>query len=840
MTRRARLGLQALLGLLLCAALVLTAVTARDAPIDALLLPMPWWVLAVLFGVTEWSATPVRRGSRVYGLSFGALPLTFGLLLTEPRQLLAGALVGFTAARVLHRGAGPLPDAWAVGIQLGQVALAVQVTGLILRGTPPADTARLVTGLVVTGVVAVGAVLVRLARIVLSRPGARRGRPVLAELVVAGVMAALIAATAAAVTLGFEYAEGALPFAAVSCGALIGLRAFEALGRRRRALERLYLFSDALAATPTPVEVVRMVLEQSLGLLQVGYAEIVVEGGPDTPPVAWTARVGQAMAGPVAGGSLAAGLTSSGPAHLRLTTAAHRALLHLRGVREAVVAPLGTGGRPAGRDLALDGHILVADRRGEQRGFSDGDLRLLVTVANHARVALSHARLIERLNVEAHYDELTGLPNRTAFRRLLEGECEALGDHDGSFAVMLLDFDGFKAINDTLGHSAGDEVLRVLGGRLAAAVSGIGSVARLGGDEFAVIVPGVRDRRDAQVLAARVLASFDDPVPVGDARLRLGGSLGVAVAPEHGTDASDLMRAADVAMYAAKSGAGGARLFTPDLLELDTLSLTLGGDLRDAISRGEIDIVVHPLLHLATEELHSVEVLARWNHAELGRVEPETFFAAAEQAGLVPALSAGILDRALAQCRAWLDGGTTVRVAVNLAPRWLADLDLPVAVHDALERHGVPAHLLSLELTERSVIADPQRVTLTLERLRGLGVHLSVDDFGTGYSSLTYLSRLPVDQLKIDKLFVERIAQSDRDRAIVQSLVDLGRHLGLEVVAEGVSTPAVRDVLEEIGCPLAQGYLFTTPFPPSGLEEFVAAPRVGHAADGRVHQLDGA
>ncbi len=521
------------------------------------------------------------------------------------------------------------------------------------------------------------------------------------------------------------------------------------------------------------------------------------------------------------------GFPPAAPRHLRPKAAADREVLALRRVAEAVLVPLRADG-------AVAGHLLVADRRGEGRAFTDADLRLLVTVANHAGVALSNARLIERLHDEARHDELTGLPNRASFRESLESACAASEAGADAFAVMLLDFDGFKAINDTLGHSAGDEVLRVIGSRLAASVAGAAAVARLGGDEFAVLAPGCRDEGDARALAGRLLSAFDDPVLVGDARLHLGGSLGIALAPLHTSDATDLMRAADVAMYAAKAGAGGLRLFTEDLLELDTLTLTLGGDLRDALARDEIEVVVHPLMVLASEELHSVEVLARWRHPVHGEVDPPVFFAAAEQAGLVPALSARILDQALAQCRRWLDDGTTVRCAVNVAPRWLADEALPEIVGAALTRHRVPAELLCLELTERSVIADPRRVTHTLRRLRGLGVHLSVDDFGTGYSSLTYLSRLPVHQLKIDKTFVSRIADSERDLAIVRSLVDLGRHLGLEVVAEGVSNASVRTLLEEIGCELAQGYLFSTPFAPSELESFVTGRRVSST----VYQIE--
>jgi predicted signal transduction protein with EAL and GGDEF domain len=303
--------------------------------------------------------------------------------------------------------------------------------------------------------------------------------------------------------------------------------------------------------------------------------------------------------------------------------------------------------------------------------------------------------------------------------------------------------------------------------------------------------------------------------------LRLGGSLGIALGPVHGRTGAELMRHADIAMYAAKAAGGGWRTFSPELDETDAATLTLASDLRDALTRDEIDVAVQPIVELATGRVHSVEVLARWEHAHLGPVRPADLFAAAEQSGQVPALSGRILDRALALCADWHERGSPVRVAVNLAPRWLADGGLPEHVATALAARNLPADLLCLEITEPSVIADPRRAVATLVRLREMGVHLSVDDFGTGYSSLTYLSRLPVDQLKIDKSFVVRLDASARDLAVVRSIVDLGRNLGLEVVAEGVSNGGVGPLLLEMGCTLAQGYHFSRPISPDAVPAYL-------------------
>ena len=422
------------------------------------------------------------------------------------------------------------------------------------------------------------------------------------------------------------------------------------------------------------------------------------------------------------------------------------------------------------------GHLVVGDRTGEAR-FAAGDVRLLETVANHGSVALRNGRLIERLHFEARRDELTGLPNRLHFREIL-AEAAAAAERGAPCAIMVLDFDGFKAINDTLGHQAGDDLLRVLAGRLAGLAADDAVVARLGGDEFAVLVPGCATAASASTVAGRLLGAFDDPVPVGDAQLRLSGSLGIALAPQHGSTGSELLRAADIAMYAAKAGAGGQRMYTPDRGARSADALGLAADLRDAVGAGQIDVALHPVTDLRTGTLHSVEVRACWRHPRLGEVEPALLLEAAERSGQVAALSALVLDRALLLARRWLDEGRPVPLTVDLAPRLLADAGLPRQVAAALHRHGVPPDLLRLEIQEAGVLSDPRRRLDALERLHATGVRLGLGGFGTGYSSLTYLSRLPVDQLSLDGSFVRRLAGHARDQAVARTVVDLAAASG--------------------------------------------------------------
>jgi diguanylate cyclase (GGDEF)-like protein len=628
------------------------------------------------------------------------------------------------------------------------------------------------------------------------------------------------------------------------------------LSRSRRAgLERLHELSDLLASgAPVehdPAQAIPGMLHRAIDLLGAGYAEVML-GGVAADVQLWSLRAGQRVMGPagMAQEHLPPPFPLPSGRHLRGAGPSERAFLTARGITEALLVPLRVEG-------SIAGHVLVGDRRsgdwGERRsavsfddqgrrrgfrrrnerrtggttGFEPGDQRLLETLANQSAIALRNGRLMERLHFEARHDELTGLPNRLYFRGLLEAAAE--GAASGTpCAVMVLDLNGFKAVNDSLGHSVGDELLRVLAARFTAAVGSDATIARLGGDEFAVLAVGrpVADEQALAALAERVLSAFEEPVPLAGTRLRFGGALGIALGPEHADTGAELMRKADVAMYAAKSAATtGWRLYSSGMPVDSAAVLTLATDLKDALLAEDVRIVVQPLVDLETGGVHSFEALARWRHPALGEIAPEAFFAAAERSGLSPALSEHILDRALATTRSWLDAGHALRVSVNVAPRWLADPALSEQIALALARHQVPADLLCLELTELSAMADPRRTHETLARLREMGVHLSMDDFGTGYSSLTYLSRLPVDQIKIDRSFVQQLHVSERDRAIVRSFVDLGRNLGLDVVAEGVSDPATRRVLRQMGCRFAQGYLFSPPLAPQDVPDLLK--RVG-------------
>ena len=771
---------------------------------------LPWWAFAALFAVTEACVVRVRIRRQYHTISLSEIPLVIGLFLAVPTDVVIGRVVGSMLVFLLYRRQTLVKAGFNTALVAACTAAAEVAFFTGLAGDDPLGWRGCLAALVA----AATAGLLAAATLVLvvrwydedELPPAEAGQIIASATLIPAAVGLLGVVPVMALSRG----QAALPVAVTGAILLVGYRAFATLAARHADLERLYRASDALAVAPGSEDVVRSALRQGLDLLGAAYGEILLGGaGPEQDELQmWSMRAGETeVRGPSPVSDLHRALRFPPPRAVLVrpgASPAAAAFLGCRGISEALVVPLRI-------DAQVAGHLLIADHADEVRSFAPGDLRLLETVANHAGVAYRNGRLIERLHFEARHDELTGLPNRLSFRTELDEAGDAAAD-GRPCAVMVLDFNGFKAINDTLGHHAGDELLRVLAGRFAAAAGSDATVARLGGDEFAVLATGPAvDASSALELANRLLAAFEESVPVGGVRLRVGGSLGIALGPEHGTTGSDLLRNADAAMYAAKTGSGGARLFTEDLADHTPSGVTLAGDLRDALRNDEVGIVVQPLVELDTGVVHSLEVLARWHHPELGEISPEEFFAAAERSGQTAALSANILDQALRVSRSWLDAGLRVRVAINLAARWLTDPTLPEQVGTALARHGIPPDLLCLELTETSVIADPRRTTSTLERLRDLGVHLSVDDFGTGYSSLTYLSRLPVDQLKIDRTFVQRMADSTRDRAIVQSIIDLGRNLGIETVAEGVTDPATRRTLREMGCRLGQGYLFTQP-----------------------------
>ena len=442
-------------------------------------------------------------------------------------------------------------------------------------------------------------------------------------------------------------------------------------------------------------------------------------------------------------------------------------------------------------------------------------LATLAIVATVIRTALTfrEVQALATSRWQALTDELTGLGNRRFLFRELELTLAEAHAARARLAVLVIDLDRFKELNDTLGHLAGDQLLAELGPRLRSALPGDALVARLGGDEFAVVLRDAESLRDPAARAEAVFRAIAEPFAFEGLRLHVGASIGIATFPEHGADRGELLQRADVAMYQAKAAHGGVRLYEPDGDVHSRERLALMSDLRRAIAGDELVLHYQPKAELGTGEVIGAEALVRWQHPERGLLGPGHFIGLAEQLGLMGALTEVVLRQAVRQCARWRAEGLELPVAVNLSAANLLDLSLPETVAAALEEAELPASLLQLEITEDTLMADPARAVEVIEEVRRLGVQFALDDFGTGYSSLAYLKRLAVDELKIDRSFVMNMLEDAEDAIIVRSTIDLARNLGLRSVAEGVEDEETWSRLDEFGCHVAQGYVLSRPVP---------------------------
>jgi diguanylate cyclase (GGDEF)-like protein len=431
------------------------------------------------------------------------------------------------------------------------------------------------------------------------------------------------------------------------------------------------------------------------------------------------------------------------------------------------------------------------------------------------------ARASRRLRHLALHDALTGLPNRTLFHERVERAIKGMRP-DRTVAVLLVDLDRFKEVNDTLGHDHGDELLKVVAERLGGALRQGDTLARLGGDEFAVVLTDLPHRGAAAETAGRLHDALRRPFGLRGIAVELDASVGVALSPEHGRDVTTLIQRADVAMYDAKRTQARVETYSTERDPYSPARLSLLGELRRAIENDELVLHYQPKVSLDGDRVTGVEALVRWQHPEHGLLQPDQFVPLAERTGTIAHLTRWVLDAALRQCAEWRTEYPDLTVAVNLAAANVLDVGLPVMVQELLHAHGLPGHALECEVSEHTVMSDPQRVTEVLAALRGLGVRLSLDDFGTGQASLAYLKQLPLDEVKIDRAFITSMADDDGDAVIVRSTIDLARNLGLEVVAEGVESESVLEALVDLRCNSAQGYFLSRPLPSAELADWLS------------------
>jgi len=779
----------------------------------------PLVALIVGFAVAECLIVHLEFRREVHSISMSELPLVLGLLLFPAGQLVVARLLGAAIALLLHRKQLSVKLAF----NLSNFALETTLAATIylatlgrhdvfsLRGVAAAYASILVASILCGGAV-IAAVSIHERSI--QRQMFAPALGALAIACLANTTLALVAAVLVVhepliawilvVLLGFAYA---------------GFRGHAALRQRYAGLELLYGFTRSVASSLQTDDALNIVLDQAATLLRAERAEILLldEGqdgvdhqgtitwmGPDGTLLTRTAQLDEAT-------SLELLAVRTEAAVLVPRTTKDDDLLHRLAAsdrKDAIVVPLR-------REALVIGTFLVADRLGHVSTFDAEDLKLFETVAAHTSTALENGHLIDRLRWEAAskeeqalHDSLTGLPNRTLFHKVVAA---TLQDQPRHAAVMLMDLDRFKEINDTLGHHTGDRLLVEISARLCEVLDGRGNVARLGGDEFAIFLHPVADVSDAEAAARLILAALERPFALGDLTIEIGASIGVAMYPTHADGSATLLQRADVAMYEAKAGHLGHAVYAAERDRSNPLRLSLAAELRAAIDSGELNVDYQPKADLASGQVVGVEALVRWAHPRYGSLPPDEFIPVAEHTGLIRPLTTYVLDQALVQCRSWSELGYDLSVAVNLSARSLLDTDLARNIGDALGRNGVPPRHLILEITESMMMADPVRALETMHRLAAMGISLSIDDFGTGYSSLSYLKRLPVGEVKIDKSFVLSMTVDEDDATIVRSIVDLARNLRLRVVAEGVEDAPGLAALAALGCDVVQGYYLSRP-----------------------------
>jgi len=768
-----------------------------------------WWValLAALFAVTEGFTVHVRVRRGAHGINLSEFPMVLGLLVFDPAAVIvARALAGGAGLLVLRRQRGG-KLAFNVALLAAQASVAV----LVFRAIAPHAIGATTEGLGVLDWLAayaamiaadaVAAVLLTAVIALHDDPGEWRRLPAALSSVwmVAVTTTIALVSFSATVQAGWALALVAL----VGVVLFFAYRAYIQLGNGNAEVEQLYGFTRALDGARAVDDLVAVVLDLLRDLLRAEVAELVVPEaggvrhvrltGPSGATTSEVRRTGDPWMAPALQGT--AVLREPGTAG------------------DGMAVPVMLGEEPAA--------LLVTGSLSDAGEFTGARLRLFQALANHAGAALGRAVLVDRLRREAAekqhlslHDQLTGLPNRRYFHELLEPALAAARAGGTGVAVILLDLDRFKEINDALGHDTGDALLREVGERLRVHLNGHGVVARLGGDEFAVWLPTGGSTDAAVAAAAELEEVLERAIQMVPVTLTPRSSIGVAAAPLHGDDPQTLLRHADVAMYAAKENHAGPRLYDPALDVNSPQRLALIADLRAAVERRDLVLAFQPKVDPCTGRVIGAEALTRWHHPTRGMIPPDQFIPLAEHSGLIRPLTLHVLELALRRRSAWARAGHDLTVAVNLSPNSLLDAGLPETVARLLAQTGNPPHALTLEITESTILADPAGSLATLERLHALGVKLSIDDFGTGYSSLGRLRELPIHEVKIDKSFVLRSANDHRDRAVVRSAVQLGHALDLTVVAEGVEDSDTYAYLAREGCDAVQGYYLSKPLPP--------------------------
>lgn len=820
---------------------VLPGLRQLDSPFQ-----VPLWAFVTLFALAEVCVVHIDLRRQVFSASLTEIPLVLGMYFIAPRGLVLSYLAGAAIALVIHRRQRILKLFFNLCHLALQASLAVIVFHAVLGHGDPVRPRGWLAVLVAVIVTDIFASLVITAAMSLAEGGRLQLLPQLMSVgTVASFANTTLGLTAATILWARIEAAWLLSFPALLL--LLAYRAYAHQRHKHESLERLYDSTRAIQQSLGRESIVEALLEQARRMLNAEIAEIILF------PPAGENLADRTLLGPGdtvireesvldATEGVWARVASDGQGLLLVPPIANdrlRDYLVSQGISDAIVVPLRNA-------QGIAGTLLVANRMGDIATFDEQDLKMLETLAAHASMSLEKGRLVESLQEQAtanqylaEHDTLTGLLNRGHFGHLVEAAIRKSRRSEDLVAVLLLDLDRFKEINDTLGHAVGDEVLIDLGKRMVDVLPKGAELARVGGDEFAVLLPSINDIARATDLAKTILDLMKHPIRLADATLDVIGSIGVSVFPIHARDASGLLQRADVAMYEAKEKHTGFELYGVDTDRYSPSRLALVGELRHAIEAEELVVFFQPKISLYTGEVTGVEALVRWDHPRKGLIPPNDFIPLAEHTGLIKPLTMFVLRKSIEQLPIWRRIEPDLHVAVNLSMRTLSGGDLCDSIAAFLDEFDVPPSCLELEVTESSIMDDPARSIAVLARLSDMGIALSIDDFGTGYSSLSYLKKLPVDSLKIDKSFVLGMQVDENDAIIVRSIIELGHNLGLKVIAEGVETDDLLTQLRAMRCDVAQGFGISRPIPTAKLSPWLIAHRSVQQREDLSSQLSG-
>ena len=780
-------------------------------------------VLAVAFCLVEVVPIHLEWAGQAYSMSLSEVPLVLGLFFCPTSFLVLARVLGSGVALVCARKQPPHKVAFNMACQSLEATVALVVFLYMPHhavGSPIEAAPAALLAAVAASTVSMSAVSVAVRMTVGELDSA-----VLKSFFRSGALAIIVNTSIALVLATALKASEvvAAPMLVMLFAAGIVYRAYVTLRQRHSSLEMLYQFTSGLNQTTTTEHRIRDILTRTRGMLRAQTAGLLLQGTDAEPAMLrWTGEDdilhAERYNAREADWPFDQVVTNGDVVVITRGTRAtsEQEFLAARGYRDAVIAPLLLDGQ-------VRGALFVADRKGDVASFTDDDGRLFQTVAAQVSSVLDNSRLLDRLTHDSLHDALTGLANRQCFQSRLR---TALSQPRPDAAVMLTDLDRFKEINDTLGHHHGDLLIREIAARIADTAPVIATVSRLGGDEFALLIPGLDDEAAVE-LAHRIRKAIKEPCTLDGVSIEVDASIGIAVAPEHGTDDSVLLKRADMAMYAAKSAHSGVEIYDRERDEYSPRRLALASRLRSAIHGGEMLLHYQPQVVAATGDVVGAEALIRWQHPEYGMVPPIEFIPIAEQSGLISELTRWVLESAIDQLADWRRQGLNIGVSVNVSMRNLLDASITERITELLALHNIPSGTLTLEITETQMMNDPARTLPLLHRLDAYGVRLSVDDFGTGYSSLSYLNDLPVHEVKIDKSFILHAdADNGSNDAIVRAIVSMSHHLGLETVAEGVEDAATERALSALGCTRLQGYHIARPMPAEDLPRWAAARKL--------------